>query len=173
WGIDAVEGTGGEDHGARARAPGERPVIERFGDRGGRLRVVGQHHVDPGLVALVGTELLLELGEKIGLGRLATTAGAEGRTDERRHRNDVVHREARPCDAVRTPKTVGPVRRRPRTAGAAGGMGRPCPPYLSTRSWACCVTNASHSGLGSKCWPLVTSPKALMLGTSATATRAG
>src|SRR5262249_56646788 len=110
WGIDAVEGTGGEDHGARARAPGERPVIERFGDRGGRLRVVGQHHVDPGLVALVGTELLLELGEKIGIGRLATTAGAEDRPDERRHRNDVVHREGRLYDAVRRPIAVDAVR---------------------------------------------------------------
>ena len=83
------------------RAAGERPVVERLRDRRRRLGVVEEHGVVPRLAARVGAELVLQLGEELGVRRLGAAAGAEDRADERGHRDDVVDggRRLRRCRA--------------------------------------------------------------------------
>ena len=76
-------------------------VVEALVDRRRRLGIVGEHHVVPGLVALLGAELLLELGEQVGVGGLAAAAGAEDRADEGGHRDHVVDGRRRLVDVVR------------------------------------------------------------------------
>ena len=76
-------------------------VVEALLDRRRRLGVVGQHHVVPGLVAAHRAEPLLELGEQVGVARLAAAAGAEDRADEGGHRDHVVDGCGRLVDADR------------------------------------------------------------------------
>ena len=70
--------------------PPVRSVVERLGDRRRRLGVVEEHGVLPRLAALGRAEVVLELGEELGVRCLGAAAGTEDRTDERGHRDHVV-----------------------------------------------------------------------------------
>ena len=113
--VEALDRARVDDDRALDLAAGQRPVVEVALQRRRRLRVVGQHHVFPGVVALFLAELLLEVGEQVGVGGLAAAPGAEDRADERGHRDHVVDRRRRLVDVVRLHVSVDPV-------GVGGGV---------------------------------------------------
>ena len=115
-------------------------------------------------------ELLLELGEQVGVGGLAAAAGAEDRADERGHRDHVVDGGRRLVDAVRLQVGVDAV-------GVGLGVADDLLALLAVGLDEQ-VALLGDERLGLRRWARTTgrwSPgeKASMSGTSATAARAG